>query len=120
LKTTDKGDIATIQYLTERRTKISGEYLAVLREFYRHITLAPLATADSVFLALKEAQSSIPGAIYSETVNGEPASLHGTEAENTQITVQLTGLLTTLQFAGRRDLWGTPEQEAKANTDKEG
>jgi hypothetical protein len=93
--------------LLERRQRNSELLHTVTQKFVTYSRLAPLATADSVSAAILN---------VGPQHLSEPLAL-GTPAIHKQIqgTVNaLTALLTDLQAAGRKDLWGDPELEPKA------
>jgi hypothetical protein len=79
-------------------------------ELVRYANLAPLATADSVQRIVAEAVT-------------EMAHLASTEDELPQLQIVIDhvfSLRSSLQQAGRKDLWGTPEPEAKAEESAQG
>jgi hypothetical protein len=92
---------------SERLAQCRKAIMSCGNEFMRYANLAPLATADSV-LPMVAAAAAKMGRCYASTKD-EQAQL--------QIIIgDLFSLRSTLQEAGRKDLWGMPELEAKAET----
>jgi hypothetical protein len=71
-----------------------------LHSFFQAIALAPLATADEIRTAISGFRLRLK----------DPDTIEDSEYN----VKHLSGFLDTLQNAGRKDLWGTPEPEAKA------
>ena len=79
---------------------------ASVKEFTTYATLAPLATADDVLPLL----TAINKQVFLEVNFNSPDVASEIQSRMNP----LFALLKQLQDAGRKDLWGTPEPEVKA------
>ena len=85
---------------------------ASLKTFTTYATLAPIATADDVLPLLAAASSQ---GFQQISFDSPDAAAH----IHAQMNV-LSDLLKHLQTAGRKDLWGAPEPEARAESTTKG
>jgi flagellar motor protein MotB len=96
--------------LTKQLSEDSGVLSTLVTAFVRYANLAPLATADSVTPLVLESAVR-----FNEFFAGNPNA-----ALLTSVITNFNSLRERLQAAGRKDLWGTPEPEAKAEPTTKG
>lgn len=81
------------------------EQRAAIKQFGNATVQAPLAMADDVLALVNEAMGKLPRLIDLRSQQGA--------AFMDDLAATMGRLETRLQVAGRKDLWGTPEPEAK-------
>ena len=89
----------------ESQTNVQAFETAV-NTYVTYANLAPLATADYVLPLIQQAKFVVGAKVDFKSPNAESQM-------NAKIET-LNRLIVQLQVAARKDLWGTPEVEAKA------
>jgi hypothetical protein len=84
------------------------QFYSAVKTFSTYSNLAPLATADSVMAALAQTNTDLLRQIDFTSQDCEA------EAKVLEAKLALERLLMELCSSGRKDLWGTPDAEAKA------
>jgi hypothetical protein len=96
---------ASVNEAKEHISAASVDLITKATEFNYYANLAPIATAEEVIAPILEAQ-----AIFHQVADESSPEYEKTMQDKMQ---RLQVLLTKLHAAGRKDLWGTPEAEAK-------
>lgn len=94
------------EQITLRFQSLTTAYKEALSRFLRHADVAPLALADEVAPLVSAATEQLR-----RPIDWQSPEVH-TDFEAKAMAMKLLG--EKLQTAGRKDLWGTPEVEAKA------
>ena len=89
----------------EHISAASADLITKATEFTSYANLAPIATAEEVIPPILEAQ-----AIFDQVADQSNPEYRKIMQDKMQ---RLQVLLTKLHAAGRKDLWGAPELEAK-------
>lgn len=105
-RTIDHCDLAQLKTVEDEKAVNLDRSNVAYKEYMTHVRIAQLAMADNALLAQLLAQ---------RRATGTPASAANDEEKQiTQEVEVLSDLLGQLARGGRKDLWGTPGTEAKA------
>lgn len=99
--------------LSSRIESAGGRHLAHATVLAENVSLAPLAVAEDVLPLVVKAKPEIFKTAFNLSSDGI-ALPTGIPTVTKEVRDALHELLRKLQSAGRKDLWGTPESEAKA------
>jgi hypothetical protein len=92
--------------ISDRLLSAANSYRLHCETFSNHVNLAPLAVVEEVI--------PLVAAVSDQISSFDSSTPETIAASSTSQVAALSKLLRTLQAAGRKDLWGTPEAEARA------